>query len=355
MIKPTPKADIHIASRASLPLYRSVNSIDILTRYAADHGIDAYTLLSGNGIKPQDLNDPEVFIHPEQELAVMRRLAAFVRDPCAGLRVGDHYHITAHGALGSAAICCETLLDAIRMVFSYIELTLTYFRYDLKVQGACAHMTMRELAELGDIRRFICEREFVSVHRMMSDLIGEPLVLQEASFAYPEPEYADRYGDFFGCRIVFGADEHGFIFDRTYLSRGLPMANRLWKDRHERECRELFLRLKRHETVSDRVRQTIQCQRDGMPTFEEVARRLNLSPRTLNRRLSAEGTTYKGIIADIRKKKAIQLLTETSSPMESIALELGYNDVANFYHAFKRWTRCTPGSYREKTSPGSTR
>ena len=74
---------------------------------------------------------------------------------------------------------------------------------------------------------------------------------------------------------------------------------------------------------------------------------MNVSSRTLHRRLSSEGTSYKEILAEIRKTKAIELLTETLAPVESIAMDLGYSDVTNFYHAFKSWTGKTPISYRK--------
>jgi AraC-like DNA-binding protein len=226
---------------------------------------------------------------------------------------------------------------------------LTYFSYELSVVEPLAYVTMKELIDLKDIRRFICEREFVSVLRMMSDLIGEPLMLKEARFAYPRPEYASSYRDTFKCPVFFNTDEHVFIFDSRYLSKYLPMANRLSKDKYERECRELILRMKKSGTTSEKVRQLILYQKEGIPTFQQVTRRMNVSPRTLHRRLSVEGTSYKEILAEIRKTKAIEQLTETSTPVESIAMDLGYSDVANFYHAFKSWTGTTPISYRKKS------
>jgi len=258
---------ISIVSRPSLPMYRSVNSIDILARYAEGQGIDVGLLLAGSGIKLKDLDDPEMFVSPKQELSVMRRLAELVSDPEAGLKTGEHYHITAHGVLGNAAMCCETLLDAVRMLFAYIELTLTYFSYELRVVEPLAYVIMKELIDLKDIRRFICEREFVSVLRMMSDVIGEPLVLKEARFAYPRPKYASSYRDTFRCPVLFNADEHMFIFESSSLSKRLPMANRFSKDKYERECRELILRMEKSETTSERVRQLILFRKKGCRLF----------------------------------------------------------------------------------------
>lgn len=74
-MKKTVPDKIHLASRSSLPMYRSINSIDILARYAAGRGIDAEKLLAVSGIKPKDLDDPEMFVSPKQEMSVMRRLA----------------------------------------------------------------------------------------------------------------------------------------------------------------------------------------------------------------------------------------------------------------------------------------
>jgi AraC-like DNA-binding protein len=73
-----------------------------------------------------------------------------------------------------------------------------------------------------------------------------------------------------------------------------------------------------------------------------------MSTRTLRRHLTAEGISYKTFLNDIRKKKAIELLTTTNMPMENIATELGYRDVTNFYHAFKIWTGTTPGNYKKR-------
>ena len=84
------------------------------------------------------------------------------------------------------------------------------------------------------------------------------------------------------------------------------------------------------------------------PSFEQLARRLNVSPRTLRRHLTAEGTSFKNLLNDIRKEKAIELLNNTNFSIEKIATELGYNDVPNFYHAFKIWTGTTPSNYRKK-------
>lgn len=84
------------------------------------------------------------------------------------------------------------------------------------------------------------------------------------------------------------------------------------------------------------------------PTRSQLARRLNMSDQTLNRRLAAEGVSYKSLAQDIRQKKACDLLRSTDLSIEEIASKVGYSNVANFYRAFKSWTGKTPLGYRGK-------
>lgn len=126
------------------------------------------------------------------------------------------------------------------------------------------------------------------------------------------------------------------------------MANPLARKTYEKECRDLYLRIKKQEKVSKRVHQEILFHRKGIPDFSQMARHLNTSPRTLRRRLAEEGTSYKDIVAGIQKNKAIKLLKNTSLSTGQIAQEMGYDDLPNLFRAFKHWTGKTPGSYRER-------
>lgn len=338
---------VHFRTRNRLPLKRSVNSVTILVDYAKERGIDAESILVGSGIVAHDLYDHERFITPEQELTVFRKAVALIPDPKLGLKVGKHYNISANGKVAIPAMFCRTFLEAIRMMYKYIELTLSYFQYELSIHGDLAYMKMKELIDLGEIRRFVCEREFMSIYLMSNSVLGIPLVLKEMRLAYPRPEYASFYKEVFDCPVFFDAEHHQIAFDSSYLHRPLPMANTLAKDAYEKECRRVYSRLREQGTTLDRIRQELLYEGEGFPSLEQLARRLNVSPRTLRRHLTAEGTSYKNLIADIRKKKAIDLLNTTSLSIEKIAAELGYSDVPNFYHAFKSWTGTTPSSYRK--------
>ncbi len=340
---------IHLISSGTLPYFRSVNSLAIMARYVKQQGVDIKSLLSGSSIHPNDLDNPDIFITPEQELAVMRKIIKLVPEPKIGLTIGQLFHVGVQGKLGTAAIFSDTGLEAITMFFKYIALTMTYFQYELTVKENLAFVSARELIDLKELRVFACEREFVSIYRIVSDILNAPVPLNEIRFAYPKPAYASAYEDVFHCPVRFNAPEQMIIFDSRLLSITLPMSNPIAKKTYEQECKQMCQRLKVKETTTDQVRQEILFKKENFPSFSELSRHLNISPRTLRRRLTDEKTSYKSLTANIRKKKAIDLLNTTDYPVEQIATELGYSDLSNFYRAFKKWTGYAPGRYRTKS------
>ena len=342
------KEAIHLTSSRLLPIYRSVNTLAVLAHYVSSLGIDKAVLLKGSGIETHDLDDPNVLVTPVQEISVMRNIVKLVPDPKIGLIIGLHYHIGITGMIGSAAISSDTLLDAIKLLFQFPELLITYFHYDLRVKEDLAFLRLKELVDVKDLRRFICEREIASIFRVANDAIGVPVRASEIRFAYPKPSYASYYKELFQCPVLFNADNHLLVFDSNYLFQQLPMANPLTRKIYEEECRQLSLRINKRETITKRIRQEITLHKGSFPNYEQFARYMNMTPRTLNRRLTAEGTSYRDLVSSILKKKAIHLLRTTNLSSDQIAEELGYSSLAHFYRAFKRWTGQNPGNYRNK-------
>lgn len=348
MEKTIRKSALHLTSSRSLPLYRSINSLAVMARYIKMKGTDAALLLAGTAIQPGDLDDPDILVTPEQEIQFMRNIIDRVPEPGLGLFIGRQYHTGIMGKLGAAMICSNTLLDVLQIMAQYSELLLNFYYFDLTVKGDLAFLKLKEHLDLKDIRAFVFERESAAIHRIAGDLIGGPFPIRELRFAHPQPKYVSLYRDIFQCPIVFNAEDYMIVFDSSSLYKPLAMVNPLARKTYEKECRDLSLRIKEQGTIAEKIHQEIVFHRDGFPSFNQLARYMNLSPRTLSRHLTAEGTSYKDIISKIRKSKAINLLQTTAHPIEYIASELGYSTVANFYRAFKEWTGQNPGNYRKK-------
>ncbi|MBU1169513.1 MAG: AraC family transcriptional regulator [Proteobacteria bacterium] len=339
---------IHIRSSTTLPPSRLINSVVVMARIAARYGIGMTTFLEGSGILPEDLEDPGKLITIMQEKTLSRRLMALSKVPWIGLEVGQDYHFSANGKLGMAMMCCDTLLDALKLVLAYIPLTGSYHQYNLRIEGKTGYARFSELMDLEELQRFCCEGVLASIHTMVRLSNIESRVFNELYFAYPRPSYAEKYEELFQCPIIFNAPSHMIIFDASHLSKPMTLANPLMKRTFEKDCHQQLPLLQEHVSVTARIRQELATHLEGFPTFTQMASRINLSPRTLRRRLLDERTSYKTILSDIRRSKAMELLRTTSLSMENVSNRLGFCEVSSFYRAFKGWTGSTPNSYRAK-------
>ena len=84
-----------------------------------------------------------------------------------------------------------------------------------------------------------------------------------------------------------------------------------------------------------------------MPTLNDVAAMLYLSPQTLRRRLATEGKSYQGVKDALRRDAAIHLLLRHDLTLEDVAQQVGFSETSTFHRAFKKWTGVTPGLYRQ--------
>jgi AraC-like DNA-binding protein len=106
-----------------------------------------------------------------------------------------------------------------------------------------------------------------------------------------------------------------------------------------------------HESIVDSVRGVVVTRlAHGVPDVDAVARQVSVSPRTLQRRLAAEGMSYQQIVDDVRRDAAGRLLADPSLAVSQVGYLLGFSEPSAFHRAFKRWHDSTPQEYRQRKS-----
>jgi len=153
----------------------------------------------------------------------------------------------------------------------------------------------------------------------------------------------------FDCRVVFGAAVDRIVFavrdlavpfvtsDVAAFSRMVPGLEAELVGRHG------------SKTLRDELRVAIaRCMSSGMrPSVDVVAKRLHVSPRTLQRRLGEANTSYQEQLDEVRRFSARRLLTDTELEPFDIAFLLGFEEPNSFARAFRGWERTTPARFRE--------
>ncbi|QHE74099.1 helix-turn-helix domain-containing protein (plasmid) [Rhodococcus sp. ZPP] len=98
-------------------------------------------------------------------------------------------------------------------------------------------------------------------------------------------------------------------------------------------------------SFSEKVRRLLE-EDPGQRSSQWVADELSISTSTLKRRLSEEGTTFRELCQSFLRERAMLRLLDQSMSISEIATDLGYSDLTNFSHAFKRWTGRSPSEFR---------
>ncbi len=99
------------------------------------------------------------------------------------------------------------------------------------------------------------------------------------------------------------------------------------------------------------IEHAIRCAAlTGCSSLEEVAQTLRVSPRSLQRTLMENGTTFSLIVERYKRQTAFQLLLREEMSISEIAVRVGYTDTSNFGRAFRKWTGQTPRKWRENLS-----
>lgn len=158
--------------------------------------------------------------------------------------------------------------------------------------------------------------------------------------------------DYFGSPVT-GGPRISLRFAAADAERPFLTANAGMWQVFEPELQRRLADLGVAEDTSGRVRSALlELLPAGASSIEDVADRLAVSKRTLQRRLHDEGTNYQLLLGAVRERLAKHYLTRTTVSGSEIALLLGFNDPNSFYRAFQGWTGKTPQALRASASTG---
>jgi len=152
----------------------------------------------------------------------------------------------------------------------------------------------------------------------------------------------------FGCDVHFDAPLDLLVLDERALAEPFVTHN---EDLLEVMLPGLEAAVAEQEptrTVADDVRMILGRGMHGeRPTVEKIADEMRMSPRTLQRRLEAAGTTYQALLDEVRRQSARRLLANTNLDAGEVAFLLGFEELNSFTRAFHAWEGTTPARWRE--------
>jgi AraC-like DNA-binding protein len=270
------------------------------------------------------------------------------RDDDLGLKAGQLAELGSAGAVEYAMHSAATLGESISIARHYGPLISDAFEPTLVIEGDRASLrlgnSVRWPRSVADFMLSSWYRVHLRAHLAEDSNI-------ECWFSYARPESVRVHEQVFeGTTFRFGAAYDGFVFDAACVGRPLASANRLLHTVHCEHLARLLSLRSEPMPVSMRVRQLIASElRGGRASAIQVAQHLEMSRRTLVRRLDAENTSFSAQLDDVRRNIALRLLGSEKLPVNQVAGLVGFAHVQAFHRAFKRWTGQTPMQYRKSS------
>lgn len=187
---------------------------------------------------------------------------------------------------------------------------------------------------------------FTSLARLGTRKKVVPLKLELPS----PPKNIAPYDDYFGRKIVAGKKTR-IVFSAADAGYPFITENKAMWDFFEPGLQEQLSELDAAATVSQKLKSVLLAMLpSGNSSIEKAAVKLAMSPRTLQRQLAKESSSFQVILNRTRKELAQHYLAHSTISTGEISYLLGYQDSNSFLRAFKEWTGVTPGQYRQPFS-----
>lgn len=322
-----------------------INYVRQMADQLADLGgsIDAW--LANAGLRETDLSDASVTIALQTFMALVSDAIARTGESGFGLLVGLRLTPGAHGVVGMAASASECIREAMEIAERYVALRTGAISIHTHVTAGTLEVHFAPALGFGVAGRAVVEAAVVAVKKIADDKTLHASACTAVSFAFPEPAHARLARDILGCDVRYGQDWSGLSFPLSEAERVVSRRDALVLAEALRICGNELKNLRVSTTVSAKVERLMLERKPAFPSLELCARLLGMTPRTLHRRLADEDTSFSEVLDSVRHRIARECLGVEKLSVKEVAYLLGYNDVANFRRAFKRWEGVPPSRH----------
>jgi AraC-like DNA-binding protein len=325
---------------------------------AVRHGISLETALAGCS---NDLVGFDDEVTVEDEATIARNvLAVGVDDLTFGMEVGRSASLSDLGLFGFAALSSPNLREFLEVGLQFFGLTCMHVDVEwTEHEDDVCEIAFDASAIPDDLRTLFVALDLAAVARLVPTFAGDALerhadrIILELSAGIPGT-LVDLVAATPLRDLRHGRPRTAIRLPTQMLDEPLPRADeRIFRSSVAR-CTRLVAR-SQEGSVSARVRSLLVAVPGDVPNLEEVAAELGVHPRTLRRRLSAEGATFRDLANETRAILARELLIEVGLNVDQVSRRLGYAEPSAFTHAFVRWYGVPPSTFREATRPARPR
>jgi len=318
-----------------------------LVDLVAELGVEPERLCAGVGIDVANMRAGEL-ISNRQTWRLFRRAIQLTGRTDLGLELGRRQNISHFGLPGYAMTAARTFGEAVEIGVRYQGQGGGLVDVSYELDGEWAALVGKPRLHDALVHICVIEELFASLSVLIRILLGEAYRLAAIELTYPPPPHAARYTEVFGCPIHFEQPRNRILIPSSWLERSLASHSPVAAAELRALLEERARRQQAPNTVAA-VEHVLKHAGSGVMSLEQVALALDVSPRTLRRRLSEAGTSFHALSERLLAEQAQYLLRDQGLTVAEAGKRLGFSDARAFRRAFKRWLGEVPGAMRRNT------
>jgi AraC-like DNA-binding protein len=309
-------------------------------------GMGSRAIAANCGLKDELLSDPDAFIDDDYTARLLIEAAKLAGDEQFGLTAGQYFTPSAFGPLGYSMMTSATLLDALERTVLFSATVTEGTRAHLTSDGNNRFLEVSMPTYLPDVGRMVDEFMLTCILSAFRWILGRDIKPLSVEFAHAEPQAINRYIQVFGKKPVFSSHRCGFLFSREQLDSPVIFSDESMRKVHDDYARSKTTHPNK-AVLSPQIRRIIQQKlHAGEPTLAMISDKLNISERTLQRRLKVEDVSFHGIVDDVRRELLELYLRDSNIALKEITHQLGFADQSSFTRAVHRWYGQSPKAVR---------
>lgn len=329
------------------PPIRTVSGLWIraLLLGAEHQGLERQALMDIAGIDDELLAQPYCRVSLDQTLAIWRAAESLSPSLDFGLLMGEQVKPSHFQLFALSLMHSETLASALEKSNRYTRLVSDGGGYHLQVEGDQAAIIYQPAMD--SFSRHQIDAVLVLLRNFANWLTCKSLALTRVEFIHPQPADVSHYQRIFNAPLQFSSTRNALVFPVEILQEPLAFSDQNLAAVHEQMLEQQLAALDQPDVVrllEQMLRNALELSFDR----EDVARHLNISSRTLQRKLQEAGTSFQVLLEQERKQRAEHLLAQAELSLTTISQQLGFAESSAFSRAFKRWWNMTPLEFRQK-------
>jgi len=326
----------------------AATSTRAMVRTAEARGIRIADLLEEARLTRESLEDPDARIPGSTVLALWNALRERTADPALQLFAPVSLPFGAYRVLDYLVAASATVGDGVGRFARFFGLVAESVSLTIEQDGD-EHRLCLSTAEGGPVPPVYVDYVFAALVGRVRMRIRPELRVSRVDLRRPEPPATDPYTEVFRAPVRFGAAADRLCFDDEEWATPIEGADEALARVLEEHARILAQRMP-HATTGFRaeVEKSIAVALPEGGSAAKVARVLHVSVRTLQRKLVAEGTTFREVYEAVGAQLAVNYLSDPTVSIAAVDFLLGFSDPSSFNRAFRRWTGDTPGRWRQR-------